>query len=164
MSSMKHMASGCQNAKHGLRLIQNLQAVVFATLRARASTSSLSQTHYSLESQIPQPTTGYQVWESWISEAERWASAGVTQGSPYSQQQQQQQQREEEEQSPGQCRQSSMQQNRLETNASPSSLESFPIPHVQGPEGLQGPSLYNWPDDWNSLGLSGFESLEFPVL
>ena len=155
MTAMKYMSTGCQNAKHALRLIQNLQAVVAATLKTRERHETTFEPPQGPQSLLAQPSTGYQQWENWISEAgmvtEPAGPQDVADGSTTADRTPAEWQHAD---TPSDHRDGA---SLLNTQVF-GSAASYP-----GPDGALGTGVYNWTDDWNSLGLN-FDGLEFPGL
>ncbi|KAH8899932.1 hypothetical protein GQ53DRAFT_204272 [Thozetella sp. PMI_491] len=159
MQCMQFMASGCENARISLRVIQNIHSTTTA-LKDKHPPAPLDEDDAGMENgdrSEETQRTGYEQWETWMSEARNWnissrketevsrlaATTELTGGwrvepTPLA--------AEYTDNAIGH-----------QVNFGALSAGSPPFSRPGLPTGL----LYNWPEDLNSLGLSAFGGLPF---
>ncbi len=158
---MKFMASGCENARISLKVIQNIHSMTTAIKKKYPPPPMV------VETVVPQDEqkhgaegAGYELWETWMSEAGNWSISSrkqsdarrlaATSGDTHS------------------WRVETMPTEYTDVTAA--HMAAFPatVPEVApanpgfAPGGMTDSMLYTWPDELNALGLQAFESLQFP--
>lgn len=154
---LQHMSSGCQNARHGLRLVQNLLALVAVAMGRNKSLTSQSNVPKGSEPEFGHGS-GYMEWEIWLKETEI-SSVGAQRSS-----------RNNDLVPAEQGMQAWQEHPTIVQNQSGFRDQAISMTTTAGYTGnlfsLSQPESdmsYTWPDNLNFLGLSAFEGLEFPA-
>ncbi len=160
LKCMQFMASGCENARISLKVIENIHSMT-AAIKDKHPPPPMGDEQQPVgetEDQPQQPhRTGYEQWETWMAEAGNWSISS----------------RKQSDVSRLAAATENVNEWRVETvpaidyaddDATP--LPTFnpmfrPDAPRYGPPTLPNGLVYNWPDDLNSLGLIAFEGLEF---
>ncbi|KAL2864337.1 transcription factor domain-containing protein [Aspergillus lucknowensis] len=142
MQAMAHMATGCQNAKQALGLIERLQRVIAAMKMSQATQRMNSHEPESVEN------LGYREWESWM--AAKGGQGTLARGQELFL-----------DQTMGQSSRSTSYAGRGEVN---DSVDFALLDDMHQSGGAEGAFYSVWPDNLDSLGLGGFEDFTFPTL
>ncbi|KAL1862443.1 hypothetical protein VTK73DRAFT_6884 [Phialemonium thermophilum] len=148
MQAMSHMATGCRNAKEGLRLIRHLQRVITALK------SEMAHDERGTDGQMH----GYREWERWMALRDDNAASSSVAATP------------SVRPTAGEAR---MKQGEYMVGedfhgASSASVDSglMPVSSLEEMSGTVGTEqsvfMGPWTDNLDSLGLSGFEDFTFP--
>lgn len=155
LQAMRFMASGCQNARHALTMAQDLLAMTTTIKNKypepptdggdREPAGEEEGRHRS------GPVEGYEQWETWMAEAENWAVGSSRQSDA-----------SRLAMSCGADANWEMDTSGGYALAQPELVGFTPlVENGFGQAGMQTGLTYSWPDDLNSLGLSGFGGFDF---
>lgn len=156
LQAMRFMASGCENARHALTMVQNLLAMTTAIKNKypEPPTEGADDTPSSRDDAGPQsgPTAGYEQWETWMAESENWAisSRKLSDASRLAM-------------SWGEAADWPVDNPATYAPAQAAAQGSFaPLAdNAMSEVGIPSGFVYNGPQDLTSLGLSGFGGLDF---
>ncbi len=164
LQCMQFMASGCENARISLRVIQNIHSMTTAIKNKYPPPPMVPEDKPpAADATQGRDGAGYEQWETWMSGAGNWSIGS----------------RKHMDASRLAATSESTSGWRVETAPTEYSTVSaaqmaavFPAPMVPQvppdttgyvPDAMQAGLVYNWPDELNSLGLQAFEGLQFPM-